>query len=140
MRFAQLPTSAPTGAFAGWIELAIRAIEVLAVAIIVVAVFVFTARFLYAILLRRGRTAEAFTRYKHGMGKALLVALELLVAADVVQTVVLEFTLSNVAALGLLVLVRTFLSWSLVVEIEGRWPWQPERKAEQSQREEGVSK
>ena len=56
------------------------------------------------------------------------MALELLVAADVVQTVVLEFTLSNVAALGLLVLVRTFLSWSLVVEIEGRWPWQPERR------------
>jgi len=45
----------------------------------------------------------------------------------VVQTVVLEFTLANVIALGVLVLVRTFLSWSLVVEIEGRWPWQPMR-------------
>ncbi len=86
---------------------------------------------MYYLLVRRGRSAAAFTQYKHGLGKALLVALELLVAADVVQTVVLEFTLSNVAALGLLVLVRTFLSWSLVVEIEGRWPWQPERKAEQ---------
>ena len=86
---------------------------------------------MYFLLVRRGRSAAAFTQYKHGLGKALLVALELLVAADVVQTVVLEFTLSNVAALGLLVLVRTFLSWSLVVEIEGRWPWQPERKAEQ---------
>ena len=90
---------------------------------------------MYFLLIRRGRSAAAFTQYKHGLGKALLVALELLVAADVVQTVVLEFTLSNVAALGLLVLVRTFLSWSLVVEIEGRWPWQSERKAEQGKSE-----
>ena len=76
-------------------------------------------------LFRRGAAPQAFTQYKHGLGKALLLALELLVAADVVQTVVLEFTLANVTALGVLVLVRTFLSWSLAVEIEGRWPWQP---------------
>jgi uncharacterized membrane protein len=130
MSFLLFPASAPTGAFAGWIEFAIRAIEGLAVAIIAISIFVFTARFLYSLIARRGRTDEAFTQYKHGMGKALLVALELLVAADVVQTVVLEFTFANVAALGLLVLVRTFLAWSLVVEIEGRWPWQPMRGGE----------
>jgi uncharacterized membrane protein len=130
MSFVRFPASAPTGPFAVWVELAIRTIEGLAVAIILIAVFLFTARFLYSVLVRHGRTSEAFTQYKHGMGKALLVALELLVAADIVQTVVLEFTLSTVAALGLLVLVRTFLSWSLVVEIEGRWPWQPVRDGE----------
>ena len=127
-----LPQSAPAAAFAEWIEFAIRAIEGLAVAIIALSVLVFTLRYLYFMLVRRGRSAAAFTQYKHGLGKALLLALELLVAADVVQTVVLAFTLSNVTALGLLVLVRTFLSWSLVVEIEGRWPWQAQRKAEQS--------
>jgi uncharacterized membrane protein len=132
MRFMPLLISPPTAAFVGWIEFAIRAIEGLAVAIIALSVFVFTLRYLYFLLIRRGRSAAAFTQYKHGLGKALLLALELLVAADVVQTVVLEFTLANVTALGVLVLVRTFLSWSLVVEIEGRWPWQPERKAEQS--------
>ena len=131
MVFRLLPASEPAAAFAGWIEFAIRAIEGLAVAIIALSVLVFTLRYLYFMLVRRGRSAAAFTQYKHGLGKALLLALELLVAADVVQTVVLEFTLANVASLGLLVLVRTFLSWSLVVEIEGRWPWQPERKAEQ---------
>ena len=131
MVFRLLPASAPAAAFAGWIEFAIRAIEGLAVAIIALSVLVFTLRYLYFMLVRRGRSAAAFTQYKHGLGKALLLALELLVAADVVQTVVLEFTLANVTALGVLVLVRTFLSWSLVVEIEGRWPWQPERKAEQ---------
>ena len=130
-----LPQSASTDAFAGWIEFAIRAIEGLAVAIIALSVFIFTLRYLYYILVRRGRSAAAFTQYKHGLGKALLLALELLVAADVVQTVVLEFTLANVTALGVLVLVRTFLSWSLVVEIEGRWPWQAQRRGEQSKSE-----
>jgi uncharacterized membrane protein len=132
MVFRLLPASEPAAAFAEWIEFAIRAIEGLAVAIIALSVLVFTLRYLYFMLVRRGRSAAAFTQYKHGLGKALLLALELLVAADVVQTVVLEFTLANVTALGVLVLVRTFLSWSLVVEIEGRWPWQAQRKAEQS--------
>jgi len=51
--------------------------------------------------------------------------LEILVAADIIRTVVLQPTASNVIVLGLLVLIRTFLSWSLVLEIEERWPWQP---------------
>ena len=56
------------------------------------------------------------------------MGLEILVAADVVRTVALEATFESVVVLGLLVLIRTFLSWALVVEIEGRWPWQAERK------------
>jgi uncharacterized membrane protein len=66
--------------------------------------------------------------YKHQMGRSLLLGLEFLVAGDVVRTVALEPTLTNVAVLGLLVLVRTFLSWTLAVEIEGRWPWQPKAR------------
>ena len=58
-------------------------------------------------------------------GFALLLGLEILVAADIVRTVALDSTLQAIAVLGLLVLIRTFLSWALVVEIEGRWPWQP---------------
>jgi uncharacterized membrane protein len=69
----------------------------------------------------------AYDNYKHQIGRSLLLGLEFLVAADVIRTVALEPTLDNVAVLGLLVLVRTFLSWSLTVEIEGRWPWQPRK-------------
>lgn len=69
----------------------------------------------------------AYDSYKHQIGRSLLLGLEFLVAADVIRTVALEPTLGNVAVLGLLVLVRTFLSWSLTVEIEGRWPWQPRK-------------
>jgi uncharacterized membrane protein len=57
----------------------------------------------------------------------LLLGLEILVAADVIRTVALKPTLQNVLVLGLLVMIRTFLGWSLVVEIEERWPWQSSR-------------
>ena len=80
-----------------------------------------TTRFLFH--LNGGRT-DAYQSYKVHLVKALLLGLEFLVAADIVRTVALEATLINVAVLGALVVVRTFLSWSLVVEIEGRWPWQ----------------
>jgi hypothetical protein len=58
------------------------------------------------------------------MGRSLLLGLEFLVAGDVVRTVALDATLNNVEVLGLLVLIRTFLAWSLAVEMERRWPWQ----------------
>jgi uncharacterized membrane protein len=96
-------------------------IEVMAATVIVLAIVVSTGRF----LLRANRTGlDAYQAYKTRLVKALLLGLEFLVAADIVRTVALRATLTNVAILGALVLVRTFLSWSLVVEIEGRWPWQ----------------
>ena len=55
--------------------------------------------------------------------RALLLGLELLVAADIIRTVALDPTLPNVMILAVLVVVRTFLSWSLIVEMEGHWPW-----------------
>jgi uncharacterized membrane protein len=103
------------------IEFAALGIEVLAVAIIVVAILHGTIRYL---LHRNRQGGEAYERYKVQLGKALLLGLEFLVAADIIRTVALEQTLQSVMMLGILVVVRTFLSWSLVVEIEGRWPWQ----------------
>jgi uncharacterized membrane protein len=110
-----------------WIEAASVLIEMLAIVIIVGAVLFSSARFSYLLIAKKRPTAELYREYKHSLGASLLLGLEILVAADVVRTVALEPTLTNVAALGLLVVVRTFLSWSLVVEIEGRWPWQPKR-------------
>jgi uncharacterized membrane protein len=75
-------------------------------------------------LLFRPSSPGAYESYKHQIGMSLLLGLEFLVAGDVVRTVALEPTMTNVAVLGLLVLIRTFLGWSLTVEIEGRWPWQ----------------
>ena len=62
--------------------------------------------------------------YKIRIGRSLLLGLELLVAADIVKTIALELTFTSLGLLAGLVLIRTFLSWTLVLEIEGRWPWQ----------------
>ena len=99
-------------------------IEILAVAVIVAAVAMLairrgTVRYLFHL-----GDPGAYESYKHQLGRALLLGLDLLVAADVIRTVALEATLSNITVLGLLVVVRTFLNWSLTVEMEGCWPWQ----------------
>jgi uncharacterized membrane protein len=109
------------------IEWAALAIEILGAVVIVagvikVAITRGTIRYLFQL-----DKPGAFERYKHQMGRSLLLGLEFLVAGDVVRTVALEPNLTNVVVLGLLVLIRTFLSWSLAVEIEARWPWQARR-------------
>ncbi len=109
------------------IELAAQAIEVLAVAIIAIAIVHGAIRYLIRINQQAG---DAYQRFKAQLGRALLLGLEFLVAADIVRTVALEPTMQNVMILGLLVIIRTFLSWSLVVEIEGRWPWRGTKNVE----------
>jgi uncharacterized membrane protein len=97
-------------------------IEILAVAIIVVGISWAT----YAFLARR-ETRFAANRdevYRKRLGRTLLLGLEVLVAADVIRTVALEPSFESVGILGTLVVIRTFLSWSLIVETEHRWPWQ----------------
>src|SRR5262249_11778837 len=95
-----------------------------AVGIIVVGLGYALARYGLAFTNREQRRS-AYRDLRTHSARILLLGLELLVAADIVRTVALEPTVENVAVLGLLVLIRTFLSWSLVVEIEGGWPWQP---------------
>ena len=80
--------------------------------------------------LRGQDQRRVFNVYRTRLGQGLLLGLEILVAADVVRTVALAPTLANVLILGLLVVIRTFLSWSLVVELEGRWPWQASHRRE----------
>jgi len=111
--------------FKYWIELISLGIELIAVIIIVFAVLYGTLHFIFQTLQKQLVARERFRQYKRRLGSALLLSLEILVAADVIRTVALEPTLTNVSVLGLLVVIRTFLSWSLVVEIEGRWPWRP---------------
>ena len=106
------------------IEWAAHGIELLAVLVIVAGVVLVMVRHGTIRYVFRLDDQGALRKYRQQLGKPLLLALELLVAADVIRTVALEPTLDNVAVLGLLVLVRTALSWSLSVEMEGRWPWQ----------------
>jgi len=108
-----------------WIEVAALALEVLAVVIIVGSIVYATVRYLYYRTTQPSKDVH-YGEYKVIVGRTLLLGLEILVAADIVSTVAIEATFESIAILGMLVLIRTFLSWSLVVEIEGRWPWQKE--------------
>ena len=109
-----------------WIELIAKAVEILAIAIMVVFIVIGTTRFLFHSLTK---IEGAYERYRIVLGKTLLLGLELLVAADIIQTVTLELTLTNLAALGGLVAVRTVLGWTLTVEVEGHWPWQDTKES-----------
>ena len=70
------------------------------------------------------RLPDVYRRFRQQLGRSILLGLELLVAADIIRTVAVTPTLSTVLVLALIVAIRTFLSFSLELEITGRWPWQ----------------
>lgn len=100
-----------------------KAIDLAGVAVIVVAVAAATV--LYIVQLgRRGDSLEAFRRYRRRVGRGILLGLEFLVAADIIRTVAVEPSFRSVGVLAVIVAIRTFLSFTLEVELEGHWPWQ----------------
>lgn len=104
------------------IEWIAQAVELLAVAVMITFIVAGTLRWLAK---SRHGIECGYEHYRVMLGRSLLVGLELLVAADIIRTVTLDATLAGIAALGALVVVRTALSWTLTVEVEGRWPWRP---------------
>src|SRR6185312_8125388 len=103
-----------------WVELSSKGIQTLAVVTIAVSIVYGSLRFLRQVSKRGG---DPYRAYKELLGRSLLLSLEFLVAADVIRTVLLDLTAKGMEILGALVVIRTFLSLSLVVELEGRWPW-----------------
>lgn len=103
-------------------------IETVGETIDVIGVIAIVVGVVYAIIdaALRGlrRVSPVYTRFRRVLGRAILLGLELLVAADIIKTVAVTPTLDSVAVLAVIVLIRTFLSWSLELEISGRWPWQ----------------
>jgi uncharacterized membrane protein len=87
-------------------------------------------------LLRQERAVDAYSRLRTFLGRSLLLGLEFLVAGDIIKTVAIEPTFDSVIVLAIIVLVRTVLSLSIDVEIDGRWPWQA---AQQTSRTEAAS-
>ncbi len=105
-----------------FIEIGAAAIEAMAVLVIAGAFLWASVRFL--VHMRR-QDSNRYETYKLSLGRSLSLGLEFLVAADVIRTVTLAPTFTNIGVLAAVILTRTFLSWSLAVEMEGRWPWQP---------------
>ena len=79
---------------------------------------------------------NAFMLMRQDLGRAILLGLEFLVAGDIIRTVSVSPTLDNVIVLGLIIIIRTLLSFSLELELQGQWPWQRNRERQQSQKAE----
>jgi uncharacterized membrane protein len=69
-----------------------------------------------------------FIDYRRAIGHAMMLGLEFLVAGDIIRTVIVAHSISDVASLGLVVLIRTVLVFTIHLEVEGRWPWQPAQR------------
>ncbi|MBA2780507.1 DUF1622 domain-containing protein [Billgrantia kenyensis] len=99
-------------------------IELLGVAVIVGGFAITSWRFFHHRMFHEQR---AFMHYRHGIARALILGLDFLIAGDVIKTVIIANTGQQVATLGIIVLIRAFLAFTLHVEVEGHWPWQDSR-------------
>jgi uncharacterized membrane protein len=107
--------------FHEWIEDVGKAIDAAGVAALVLGLVVATA-----MAVRRRHApppTDRYREYRQRLGRAILLGLELLVAADIIRTVAVTPTFESAGVLAIIVAIRTFLSISLEVELEGRWPW-----------------
>lgn len=104
-----------------YIEYTARIIEVGGVLTILIGTIMALGKFLLA---KQKKEQRSYKLLRQELGKGILLGLEILVAADIIATVVTEPTMDKVLTLGVIVLIRTFLSLSIELEIEGRFPWQ----------------
>jgi len=107
-------------------------LELAGVSVLLLGILVATGIFLRD-GLRSGRWSENYNRYRANLGRGILLGLEFLVGADIIATITAPLTFETVSLLALVVLIRTFLSFALETEIEGRWPW---RRAESDRHSE----
>jgi uncharacterized membrane protein len=111
--------------FEEWMEVVVHAFEVAGVAILAVGSIVAFVGAGQA--MSRGERQTAYRLARHRVGRAILLGLEVLIIADIVETITIDPTLESSAALALIVLVRTFLSFSLEIELDGVVPWRKQR-------------
>jgi uncharacterized membrane protein len=106
---------------ANWMELVARLLEWVGVGIIIAGAVLATGKFVADV--RAGRRKAAYDQFRANLGRGILLGLEFLVGADIVSTVTAPLTWESVGLLGMIVLIRTLLSFSLEIEIEGVAPW-----------------
>ena len=113
--------------FVAFLEPAATLLEIFGVLVILLSVVLATIKFVRD--CRGPARKAAYDHYRANLGRGILLGLELLVGADIIATVTAPLTLESVGLLGLVVLIRTFLSFSLETEIEGHWPWERQKHA-----------
>ncbi len=104
------------------VELVAKAIDVAGVFVVVGGIVLATSLLVAA--RREASGDDAYRSYRRGISRAILLGLEFLVAADIIRTVAVSPTFRGVGVLAIIVAIRTFLSFTLELEIEGRWPWE----------------
>jgi uncharacterized membrane protein len=107
--------------FEQWMENVVKAFEIAGVGVLAVGSII--ALLSAAQALWRGERELAYEGARQNVGRAVLLGLEVLIIADIVETITIDPTLESAATLGLIVLVRTFLSFSLEIELDGVVPW-----------------
>jgi uncharacterized membrane protein len=106
-----------------------RGIEAIGVLIMAVGVVVVLVRFGASLLVRQARSV-GYEQLRVTMGRVILLGLEILIVGDIVRTIIVETSLTSVAVLGLIVIIRTVLSFTLEVELTGSWPWRKDRRSQ----------
>jgi uncharacterized membrane protein len=112
--------------FSNWIETVGSALDLVGVALIAIGLVIAFARYA-GVAFAPPEGIDPYRLLRHDIGRAILLGLEVLVAADIIRTVAVTPTLTSVAVLGAIVAIRTFLSISLQMEVDGRFPWQQRR-------------
>lgn len=115
--------------FTDAVELVGKSIDTAGIAVLVIGAVVAAVR---AAASARVPGTDTYRQFRQQLGRSILLGLELLVAADIIRTVAVTPTLASVLVLALIVVIRTFLSFSLELEITGRWPWQKVGRDERS--------
>jgi uncharacterized membrane protein len=113
--------------FADIISIAGYAIETVGVFVVVLGTCISSVVFIRT--FKQLPEGAAYRTYRRQLGRSIILGLEFLIAGDIIRTVVVADTLQNVAVLGLIILIRSFLSVTLHLEVEGRWPWQTEKQS-----------
>ena len=115
-----------------FVEQIAMVLELVGVAVLLLGILIASGIFLRD-GLGKGGWSDSYDRYRANLGRGILLGLEFLVGADIIATVTAPLTFETVSLLALIVLIRTFLSFALETEIQGRWPW---RRAEGESRPE----
>jgi uncharacterized membrane protein len=108
-----------------YITITARILEAIGVGVITLGVLISLILYSYHATIKRD---DSYKMVRRKIGKAILLGLEILVAADIIATVVTEPNLKSIVILGIIILIRILLSFSLQIELEGKLPWQPKRE------------
>jgi uncharacterized membrane protein len=121
--------------FNAFTEEIVVAIEATGIAIIVIGILIAMGYSLRKLLILRN-FRDAYSSLRHGIGRSLLLGLDLLIASEIMRSIIAE-TIESVTVLGITIIIRTFLSLTLEVEIEGMLPWRRNDPGRQSENESG---